>query len=85
MEVEHISMILSDSTSATAIAANPVYHSKTKHFEIDIHFIKDKVIKEEIEINYVANRYQITDILTKPLSYCKFSDFRTNSRSLTRP
>ncbi|KAH9693065.1 retrovirus-related pol polyprotein from transposon RE1 [Citrus sinensis] len=77
IEMQRTPMILSDSTSAAAIATNPVYHSKTKHFEIDLHFIRDKVTQGELDINFVASRDQIADVLTKPLPYYKFSQFRS--------
>ncbi|KAH9713980.1 putative leucine-rich repeat receptor-like protein kinase [Citrus sinensis] len=77
LKVEGVPVILSDSTSAAAIAANPVYHSKTKHFEIDLHFIRDKVMKGEIEISYVASKDQTADVLTKPLPHYKLSHFRS--------
>ena len=64
-------------TSAAAIATNHVFHSKTKHFEIDLHFIKDKVTRGELEISFVAGRDQIANVLTKPLPYYKFSCFRS--------
>ena len=69
-------LLLSDSTSAAAIATNPVLHSKTKHIEIDVHFIRDKVEKKEIEIAFVSSNDQTADVLTKPLTYSKFSFFR---------
>ncbi|KAH9714143.1 reverse transcriptase Ty1/copia-type domain-containing protein [Citrus sinensis] len=77
LKIQGTPMILSDSTSAAAIAANPVYHSRTKHFEIDLHFIRDKVMKGEIEITYVASKDQTADVLTKPLPYYKFDYFRS--------
>ena len=76
MEVENVPIIISDSTSAAAIAANPVHHSRTKHFEIDFHFLRDKVTKGELEIKYVSSNDQISDVLTKPLPHYKFSCFR---------
>ena len=45
IEMQRIPMIVSDSPSAATIAINLVYHSKTKHFEIDLHFIREKVNK----------------------------------------
>ncbi|KAH9718722.1 hypothetical protein KPL71_022333 [Citrus sinensis] len=84
MEVENVPIILSDSTSAAVIAANPVYHSRTKHFEIDLHFLIDKVTKGELEINYVSNNDQIADVLTKPLPHYKFSCFRSKLKVIDK-
>ncbi|KAH9660134.1 hypothetical protein KPL70_024106 [Citrus sinensis] len=69
-------LLLSDSTSAAAIATNLVLHFKTKHIEIDIHFVGDKVEKKEVEIAFVSSNDQIADVLTKPITYSKFSFFR---------
>ncbi|KAH9783576.1 reverse transcriptase Ty1/copia-type domain-containing protein [Citrus sinensis] len=85
LKVEEVPVILSDSTSAAAIAAKPVYHSKTKHFEIDLHFIRDKVMKGEIEISYVASKDQTADVLTKPLPHYNSIISEANSMSLIRP
>ena len=84
MDVENIPIILSDSTSAAAIAANPVYHSRTKHFEIDLHFLRDKVTKGELEINYIGSNDQIADVLTKPLPHHKFSCFRSKLKVIDK-
>ena len=75
IEVEGTPIILSDSTSAVVIPTNPVYDSKTNHFEIDLYFIRDKVTKGELEISFVARKDQIADVLTKPLPYYKFNQF----------
>ena len=42
-----------------------------------MHFIRDKVTQGELDINFVASRDQIADVLTKPLPYYKFSQFRS--------
>ncbi|KAH9687883.1 Integrase catalytic domain-containing protein [Citrus sinensis] len=77
-------MLLTDSTSAAAIATNPVLHSKTKHIEINIHFFRDKVEKKEIEITFVSSSDQTADVLTKPLTYSKFSFFRNKLKVSSR-
>ncbi|KAJ4702908.1 Retrovirus-related Pol polyprotein from transposon TNT 1-94 [Melia azedarach] len=76
MAIPSAPVIWSDSISAAAIASNPVLHGRTKHIEIDLHFIRDKVSAGEIEIQYISSQEQTADIMTKPLSFGKFSHFR---------
>ena len=39
-----------DNLSASVLAATPVYHSRTKHVEIDIHFVRDKVLEKSLDV-----------------------------------
>ena len=84
IEVENVPIILSDSTSAATITVNPVYHSRTKHFEIYLHFLRDKVTKGELEINYVGSNDQIAGVLTKPLPHYKFSCFKNKLKVIDK-
>jgi hypothetical protein len=59
--------IFCDNTSAIAITHNPVMHSKTKHIDIRYHFIRDHVMKGDIEIHFVPTDKQLADVFTKPL------------------
>ncbi|GKG09959.1 hypothetical protein Tco_0338705, partial [Tanacetum coccineum] len=56
-----------DNKSAIQIAANPVMHEKTKHFDIDVHLIREKVASGLIKTEKVDSKGQVTDILTKAL------------------
>ena len=57
-----------DNKSAISIAHNPVQHDRTKHIEIDRHFIKEKLESGLICTPYVSTNDQLADVLTKGLS-----------------
>lgn len=61
-----------DNQSAIALAANLVYHARTKHVEVDYHFIREKVMSKQVVIHHIGSRDQIADIFTKPLSVDRF-------------
>ena len=58
--------------SAIKIANNPVQHSKAKHIQIRHHFLRDHVMKEDIDIIHVSTEEQLANIFTKPLDEKRF-------------
>lgn len=57
--------VLCDNQSAISIAKNPVHHDRTKHVEIDRHFIKENIENGTISLQYTPTSQQTADILTK--------------------
>ncbi|GJR55107.1 retrovirus-related pol polyprotein from transposon TNT 1-94 [Tanacetum coccineum] len=71
-EAEYVP-IFCDNTSAIAISNNPVLHSRTKHIDIRYHFIRDHILKGDIELYCVPTDLQLADIFTKPLAEPSFT------------
>lgn len=76
LQVPSKPVIWYDNTSAGALASNPVFHARTKHIEIDAHYIREQVLAKNLIVQYVPSKLQIADILTKALSGVQFSELR---------
>ncbi|KAI5332164.1 hypothetical protein L3X38_022293 [Prunus dulcis] len=74
-----------DNISALFLASNPVFHSRTRHVEVDYHFVREKVVQNELLIAYCSTIDQIADIFTKGLSPARFSFLQSKLPILPRP
>ncbi|KAI5314020.1 hypothetical protein L3X38_043196 [Prunus dulcis] len=54
------------------LASKPVFHERTRHVEVDYHYVSEKVVRQELDIRYLATHDQIADIFTKGLSILRF-------------
>ena len=67
--------LLCDNISAILLAANPILHSRTKHFELDLHFVRDSILKRKLQLTHIPGPDQVADVLTKAVSSSYFSKF----------
>lgn len=67
-----------DNLGATYLAANPVFHARTKHIEIDFHFVREQVAQKVLDIRFICSGDQLADGFTKPVEAAKLREFRNN-------
>ena len=65
-----------DNQSAIKMVHNPEFHSRTKHIDVHLHFIREKQDDKTIGIQYISTHDQLADIFTKPLSRITFEKLR---------
>lgn len=68
--------IYCDNNNAVLLATNPMFHSHSKHIELDLFYVREKVLKKEIFVCHISSENQVADIMTKPLSQSWFCTLR---------
>ena len=81
--IERATIVYCDNISAVYMASNPVQHRRTKHIEIDIHFVREKVALGEVRVLHVPTTAQFADIFTKGLPTATFTGTRSSLNIVT--
>jgi hypothetical protein len=71
-------LVYYDNVSAVYLFTNPVQHQRTKHVEIDLHFIHERIVIKDVRVLDVLMTSQFADIFTKELPSSVFSEVRSS-------
>lgn len=70
-------LMLCDNLSAVCLTANPRFHKRTKHFEVDFHYVRERVALKKLEVRHIPAALQLADIFTKSLPQDAFFKLRS--------
>jgi len=76
--VDKATIVYCDNISAVYLSADPVHHGRTKHVELDVHFVREKVAVGSVRVMHIPTGQQLADIMTKGLPMAQFEDFRSS-------
>lgn len=71
--------------STVQLSANPILHARTKHVELDLYFVREKVVQGALFVKHVPSVDQVADVLTKAISSSKFKTLRDKLRVRSLP
>ena len=71
-------LVYYDNVSVVYLSTNPVQYQRTKHVEIDLHFVRDRVAIGDVRVLHVPTTSQFADIFTKGLPSSTFAESRSS-------
>ena len=83
--IDSAPVVWCDNVSALALASNPIFHARSKHIEVDYHFVREKVANKDIFLQHVPSTNQPADIFTKGHTADRFCFLRDKLAVMTIP
>ena len=83
-KIDYPILLHCDNQSVIRLAENSVFHARTKYVEVHYPFIREKVLKEEIEMQQIKTDDQVTDLFTKRLNTSKYESFHCQLNMVQR-
>lgn len=71
-----VAQIWCDNIGATYLSTNPVFHARTKHIEVDYHFVRERVAQRLLDVRFISTNDQVADGFTKALCSRKLDMFK---------
>jgi hypothetical protein len=72
-----------DNIGAKYVSANPVFHGRPKHIEVDYHFVRERVFYKLLNIDFVSSKDQVANEFTKAPSVWLLENFKNNLNLMT--
>jgi hypothetical protein len=76
--LKKVTVVYCDNISVVYMSSNPVHHQRTKHIEIDLHFVHERVAFRDVRVLHVPTSLQYADIFTKGLPSSVFHEFKSS-------
>jgi histone deacetylase 1/2 len=78
VQVPRAAKVRCDNIGAKYLSSNPVFHTRTKHIEVDYHFVRERVARKLLQVEYISTTDQVADGFTKTLAVRQLEMFRNN-------
>ena len=72
-----------DNLGATYLTTNPIFHARTKHIEVDFHFVREKVAISALDVRFISSNDQVADGFTKPATRYMLDRLKHNLNLVT--
>jgi hypothetical protein len=77
-------IIYTDSMSSIELAKNPIYHARSKHIDIQYHFVRENYLNKIVNLIFIPTSIQLADCLTKVISNTKWKNFLIDIKLLEK-